>query len=175
MSPDGGAAGLASHPSRSHRPAVARARKLIVDDEAFWFSVRHEHGMRSPEAETPPRDSCRERLAIWRDGRRKGSLVVTFVGGEGRVVGDGVNPSGVVVRWLGYLDGSGAVPHGVVARPDGVLNLHRPGVARAVLDEAVARGWDTMSASELDGWSLFDAVVERLGPDNAYREQERQR
>jgi hypothetical protein len=34
-----------------------------------------------------------------------------------------------------------------------------------LLDEAIARGWDTVSRLELDGWELFEAVVARLGPD----------
>lgn len=44
-----------------------------------------------------------------------------------------------------------------------MLNLHRPGVARALLDEAIARGWDTISPMEIDGWEIFDAVQARLG------------
>jgi hypothetical protein len=38
------------------------------------------------------------------------------------------------------------------------LNLNRPGVIRALLDEA---GWQ---AVELDGWDLFDVVAARSAP-----------
>jgi hypothetical protein len=57
---------------------------------------------------------------------------------------------------------------GMVARPSDAtyLNLHRPGVARAFLDEALAAGWSPDRQSELDGWSLFDAVLGRVTPDS---------
>ncbi len=30
---------------------------------------------------------------------------------------------------------------------------------------AIARGWDTVSPMDIDGWELFDAVAARLGSD----------
>ena len=43
------------------------------------------------------------------------------------------------------------------------LNLNEPGVVRTLLDEALSRGWraDESGRSEIDGWSLFDAVTAR--------------
>ncbi|GAA0917665.1 hypothetical protein [Nonomuraea longicatena] len=46
------------------------------------------------------------------------------------------------------------------------LNLHRPGVARALLDEALERGHDfaTAESIEIDGWELVDGALGRLRP-----------
>ena len=43
------------------------------------------------------------------------------------------------------------------------LNLNEPGVIRALLDEALARGWQTGTSAraEMEGWDLFDAVFAR--------------
>lgn len=141
----------------------ARRRKLVVDDRVYWFSVRHLHDVDGSSAGAPKYRGCRERLVIRRDEAGASPLIVTFVGGPDGSVGDGVNPSGIVIRWLDDWDES-SIRRGVVARPSDVLNLHRPGVARAILDESIVRGWDTVSPLELDGWELFDAVRRRLGP-----------
>ncbi|GAA3738745.1 hypothetical protein HDA32_005261 [Spinactinospora alkalitolerans] len=71
---------------------------------------------------------------------------VAFRAGPGRLVGDGTAMhSGGVVR-----AGDGAY-----------LNLHRPGTVRAVIDVPGALGRDLDRAAEVDGWSLFDAVLRR--------------
>ncbi|GAA3082233.1 hypothetical protein GCM10020000_80260 [Streptomyces olivoverticillatus] len=43
----------------------------------------------------------------------------------------------------------------------GSLNLHEPGVVRALLDVASARGWQPgeRQAVEIDGWPLLEAVA----------------
>lgn len=142
-----------------------RARKLVVGDRAYWFSVGHLHDVDRSSGGPPTYRGCRERVMIRRDLPRAAPLIITFIGGSGRGVGDGLNPSGIVIRWVEEWDES-SIPPGVVARTSGVVNLHRPGVARALLDEAIARGWDTVSRMEIDGWELFDAVEARLGPDS---------
>ena len=149
----------------------SRARKLVVDDRTYWFRVRHLHDVDESRGGASEYRNCRERLTIQRDERGAAPLTIVFVGGPGRGVGDGMNPSGVVIRWADDWDES-SIPRGVVARPSGVLNLHRPGVVRALLDESIARGWDSVSPLELDGWGLFEAARVRLGP-NALAEDER--
>ncbi|MGW3351374.1 hypothetical protein ACWDA3_49435 [Nonomuraea rubra] len=44
------------------------------------------------------------------------------------------------------------------------MNLHEPGTVRALLDEAVRRGWDGDDPRTvcLDGWDLFTAAVTRI-------------
>lgn len=149
----------------------ARARKLVVEGRVYRYAVRHRHDVVESPGEPPSYEGCRERLMIRLDHPTARALTIVFEGGPDHGVGDGRNPSGMAIRWLDDWDET-SMPPGVVARPSGVLNLHRPGVARAMLDEAIARGWDTTSALQLDGWDLFEAVRARLGPD-AFRQHER--
>lgn len=53
---------------------------------------------------------------------------------------------------------------GAVMRGDDYLNLNRPGVVRALLDEALSRGWRASAPGrgEFDGWVMIDAVLNRL-------------
>jgi hypothetical protein len=104
-------------------------------------------------------------LSIWSDAPRSAPLIIAFTGGPGRAVGDGMNVSGIEIRWM--LDSEPFLPHGVVARaePPALLNLHRPGVVRALLEEALARGWDGIARAELDGWTLFEAAHARSRAD----------
>ncbi len=86
---------------------------------------------------------CCELLTVRRrvgHGRR---LVVAFPSGPGRLVPDGFLPGGTV----GLVGGE-------------PVNLHRPGAVRALVDAALARGWDPGSGVvlELDGWELLSAV-----------------
>jgi hypothetical protein len=102
--------------------------------------VRHRH-----RADESGAAVCRELVALRRDGSR-GRLLIVFEQGPGRLVPDGYLPSGAVTR----AEGPG-------------LNLYEPGAARALLDEALARGWqpDDPAPARLDGWDLFDAVSAR--------------
>jgi hypothetical protein len=124
-------------------------RKLRVGPRTYFWRVRHTHG-----ASGAP---CTDTLRIRSDAPRSAPLFIAFTGGPGRAVGDGINPNGIVIRWM--LDND---PQ---AEPPAVLNLHRPGVVRALLEEALARGWDGVARAELDGWTLFDAAHARCGED----------
>lgn len=117
-----------------------KPRRLVVGDETFLWSSGHEH-----RAEQGRYTDCREILAFRRRGAR-GRLLIVFQQGAGRLVADG------------YL------PSGAVGTTDGVrLNLYEPGTARALLDEAIGRGWsiDDPATVEVDGWDLFRTVAVR--------------
>lgn len=88
---------------------------------------------------------CREILTLRRRGTH-GRLQIVFRAGAGRLVPDGYLPSGAV----GTTD-------------DVWLNLHEPGTVRALLDEAIARGWNAgdKETTQIDGWELFGVVAER--------------
>ncbi len=110
-----------------------RARRLVVDDRTAWFwTVRHKHR---------DGDVCREVLSLGLDGVR---TRIVFREGDGRVVAGGYWYSGCVA------DGHGAF-----------LNLREPGVVRAFVDEATARGL-LPGHGELDGWELLPAVAETV-------------
>lgn len=132
-------------------------RKLRVGPRTYFWRVRHAHG----ESGAP----CTDLLSLRSDAARSAPLFIAFTGGPGRAVGDGMNPNGIVIRWM--EDNESSIPQGAVARaePPAVLNLHRPGVVRALLEEALARGWDGIARAELDGWTLFDAAHARCGED----------
>ncbi len=109
-------------------------RWLVVDAERFAWSVGHR-----------PEDGG-ETLRLRREGSR-GQLLVVFSSGGGHLAADG-HP----------------MHAGLIQHADGrQLNLNQPGVARAVLDEALALGWQpgAPGPARLDGWSLFDAVAQR--------------
>ena len=88
-----------------------------------------------------------QRLAVRRDGE-PGRLEIVFVAGPGQLVPDGLLHAGGVMRGDSYL------------------NLHQPGAIRALLDEALRRGWHPgdPGRTEVDGWSLFDSAVLGGGP-----------
>ncbi|MGW4497634.1 hypothetical protein ACWENR_03295 [Micromonospora sp. NPDC004336] len=118
------------------------ARVLVVGGATYRWSVTHRHHVdRGDDGWL----RCAERLAVSRDGA-PGRLGILFMGG----------PRGAVAG--AYLHNGG------VATDDGYLNLHRPGVVRALLDEALARGWRPTDPGhpEWDGWDLFDGAVARL-------------
>lgn len=120
-----------------------RVRKLVVDGTSagetvtHLWSVRHRHRAGGP---------CAEVLSLTREGTTA-TVHLVFRGGEGRFVPDGFLPSGAVAV------GGGAA-----------LNLHEPGVVRALVDEAGRRGLLTGPA-ELDGWELFPEVAARRAAD----------
>ncbi|MFG2287699.1 hypothetical protein ACGFOU_16770 [Streptomyces sp. NPDC048595] len=120
-----------------------KARRLVVDGRTFLWSLGHSH--RVPG--NGRYEDCCEILVI-RLFKARGRLHVLFREGPGKLVPDGLLPSGAV----GTAGG-------------GFLNLHEPGTVRALLDEALAKGWrpDDPPTEELDGWALFDAVAARRG------------
>ncbi|MGK5545114.1 hypothetical protein ACSNOH_10335 [Streptomyces sp. URMC 127] len=118
------------------------ARRLVVAGATYLWSLRHSHRSLG----NGRYEACCETLVIRLFGAR-GRLHVSFGGSPGRLVPDG------------YFMPSGAV--GTAGGP--VLNLHEPGTVRAVLDEALVRGWDPDDppTAEMDGWALFEAVAAR--------------
>lgn len=72
--------------------------------------------------------------------------MISFPGGPGRQVFDGYGRAGIV--------GS---------KENGWLNLHEPGTARALLEEALASGWqpDDPAVTAIDGWQFFGTVAAR--------------
>ncbi|MGH3545188.1 MAG: hypothetical protein ACRDPW_04620 [Mycobacteriales bacterium] len=120
-------------------------RFLVVDQVRFLWSVAHAHLREQDDQGTPRYVDCREVVRIRRDGAR-GWLEIVFRVHPDRLVSDALLHAGAVLR-------TGA----------GLLNLNEPGVARALFDEAVARGWQVPIASqvEIDGWTLFDSALAR--------------
>ncbi|MFI6008888.1 hypothetical protein ACIBAG_08655 [Streptomyces sp. NPDC051243] len=114
-----------------------RLRRLVVDERTtYLWSVRHKHR---------DGDVCREVLNLYRDGTRTRIVFREGGAGSGRVVAEGYFFSGCVA------DG-----------PGNALNLREPGVVRALVDEAEARGL-LPGGGELDGWELFPAAAEAVG------------
>ncbi len=117
--------------------------RLTVGDLTFrwWVSHTHGRGVRVPDRDV--QDVCRQTLSIRREGA-KGQLRVSFTEGPETAVAEGYFYAGCVGR-VG----------------EDLVNLNEPGVARAFLDEALARGWDPAVSGEVrvDGWGMFDAVL----------------
>jgi hypothetical protein len=106
-------------------------RRLVVDERTVYlWNVRHRHGDGEP---------CRETLTLLCDGIR---TRIVFRSGEGNDAGGG------------YPGHSGGVSdaHGHY------VNLHEPGVVRALVDEASRRGL-LSGGGEADGWELLPAVA----------------
>jgi hypothetical protein len=118
-----------------------KSRRLGIGTDYYRWFVGHAH---EPLEDPLERDkTCREVLVIRREGSH-GRLHIVFAVGDGNLVRDG---------WL--------VHAGEVRHADGRgLNLNQPGVVRALLDQAIAGGWDPFAnrTTDLDGWSLFDAA-----------------
>lgn len=119
-----------------------KSRRLLVGDEVFLWSVRHQHLVNESDPSAGRYEDCREVLVLRRHGAH-GRLLITFRQGAGRSVPDGIGPGGVV----GTSDGR-------------YFNLNEPGAARAMLDAAAAGG-STIGGDvvELDGWEFYDAAL----------------
>ncbi|WP_280694272.1 hypothetical protein [Kitasatospora sp. GAS204B] len=116
-----------------------RTRSLAVDGETYLWSLG---GGRPAEPGRPA--PARLVLTIRRLGAR-GRVLVVFEEGPDRLIPDG---------W---------VPSGAVGTAGAWLNLHEPGTVRALLDAALAGGWqpDDPAPEELDGWPLLAPVAGR--------------
>lgn len=116
-----------------------KARRLVVDGDVFLWSLSHRHHALGDGRYQDCCDVLELRLF-----KAAGRLRIAFRPGPGRFLADGLTPSGQIG-----------------AAGSGSLNLHEPGTARALLDEARARGWRPASplTEEVDGWPLFDAVT----------------
>ncbi|WP_328474661.1 hypothetical protein OHA21_15805 [Actinoplanes sp. NBC_00393] len=132
-------------------PRRRASRVLIVGEHTFLWSIGHFHEQVDNPQSPPVYLDCREILKIRRH-KAQGLLEVVFRAGKDRLVPDGFLESGAVMRNDGRA-----------------LNLHEPGAARALLDEALNGGWqpDQPGAVEVDGWELFDAVFARRGMSKA--------
>jgi hypothetical protein len=94
---------------------------------------------------------CRQILTLFpQPARTSGPLRIVFADGPGR-----------------YVPGGAPFGSGDVGFTRGAeLNLHEPGAVRALLDVALARGWQPgeQRAVDVDGWSLLEAAAaERAG------------
>ncbi|GIE04232.1 hypothetical protein Adu01nite_55820 [Paractinoplanes durhamensis] len=110
----------------------------MVGPDRFAWSVGHAHGAGDGKRWV----DCREIVRVRREGA-KGQLLLIFRSRDGHLAADGFLMHG-----------------GLVMHADGrTLNLNEPGVVRALLDAAIAGGWqaDAPGQSEVDGWPLFDA------------------
>ncbi|AUY53282.1 hypothetical protein [Streptomyces sp. CB01881] len=119
-----------------------KPRQLVADGRAYLWTLRHRHsapdGGRSAD--------CRETLTLYPQPVGTGDpLRIVFTDGPGRYVPGGF-PLGS--GDVGYVRG-------------GSLNLHEPGAVRALLDAALAGGWQPgeQGAVEVDGWSLLEAAA----------------
>ncbi|WP_242903063.1 hypothetical protein [Actinomadura terrae] len=124
-------------------------RRLVVGPFTYHWKSGHQHERYQDKDGRPRCDGCREVLSLRRAGA-PGRLVIVFREGPGRLVNDGMFHDGGVLR----------------TSDRAYLNLHRPGVVRALLDQAQDRGHDFATAGtvEINGWDLLDAAVDRLQP-----------
>jgi hypothetical protein len=120
------------------------ARRLVAGGRTYLWRNRHRH--RVPDGRGGVH--CRQVLSLFpQPAGSGGPLRVEFADGPGRYV-----PGG-------FPFGSGDVGFTRGAS----LNLHEPGAVRALLDEALARGWqpDTPGEVLLDGWILLEGAATR--------------
>jgi hypothetical protein len=119
-----------------------KSRRCVVGDQTYLWSVGHEH-LADFEGPVASRyQDCSEILTLRLYGAH-GRLRIVFQQGDGRLVSDG------------------RLPSGAVGMNDLWLNLHEPGTVRALLDQAIAGGWDAADpgTARIDGWTFFDAVA----------------
>ena len=128
------------------------SRRLVIGDNVFIWSLRHKH---LPDRSANHR--CREVLGIRREEER-GRLEFVFRSGPGHAVGDGC------------YSGQVGIVNGVW------LNLHMPGVVRALLDQAIERGWHPAAPTLLtiNGWTFADAIASRLADHAGVETRRRQ-
>lgn len=87
-------------------------RKLTIGDRTYWVSVGHRHDVDTSESGTRCYRNCVDILMFRSEHARASSLRIIFAGRPGHAVGDGINPSGIVIRWLGWDDET-SMPAGV--------------------------------------------------------------
>ncbi|MFC0540831.1 hypothetical protein [Kutzneria chonburiensis] len=122
-------------------PQGYSGRFLGIGTERYRWSLRHTHADLPDPTERDK--TCREIVWFRREGSQA-TVQVVFRPGNGFFVPEGMFLHSGMVR---HADRRG-------------LNLNTPGMARALLDAAMAAGWDPLGdgTTELDGWSLFDAA-----------------
>ncbi len=117
---------------------------MVADARTYLWTLRHSHSAQDGGR------SCRETLTLYpQPAGTGGPLRIVFTQGAGRYVPGGA-PLGS--GDVGYIRGAS-------------LNLHEPGAVRALLDVALARGWQPQArrATELDGWNLLAEAAARRG------------
>ncbi|WP_331753688.1 MULTISPECIES: hypothetical protein [unclassified Streptomyces] len=122
-------------PRRSKKP-----RRLVADGRVYMWTMRHRHGK---DGDGRPVD-CRQILTLSPVGSG-GPLRIVFADGPGR-----------------YIPGVAPMGSGDVGPTRGEsLNLHEPGAVRALLDVALARGWQPgeQRAVDVDGWTLLKVAA----------------
>ncbi|MEU8696512.1 hypothetical protein AB0C61_02315 [Streptomyces sp. NPDC048680] len=120
-----------------------KPRRLVTAGRVYLWSMRHVH-RRDDDGRAV---DCRQVLTLFpQPVGTGGPLRINFANGPDRYV-----PGGAYT-------GSGDV--GFTRGAD--LNLHEPGAVRALLDVALARGWQPggRRMTELDGWTLLEAAAE---------------
>ncbi|MDF0376139.1 hypothetical protein OM788_006105 [Streptomyces sp. KA12] len=106
------------------------------------WTIRHNH-RRDVDGRSV---DCRQTLTLTpQPAGTGGPLRIVFAAGPGRYVPGGA-PFGS--GDVGFIRGA-------------ELNLHEPGAVRALLDTALAGGWQPVErrAVEIDGWSLLEPAV----------------
>ncbi|MGW2864443.1 hypothetical protein [Streptomyces sp. NPDC001205] len=123
---------------------LKKLRRLVADERVYMWTMRHSH-RRDPDGRFV---DCRQILTLSpQSAGTCGPLRIVFADGPGRYI-----PGGAPF-------GSGDV--GFTRRAGADLNLHEPGAVRALLDVALARGWQPgqRRAVEVDGWLLLEAAA----------------
>ncbi|MER6031833.1 hypothetical protein [Streptomyces sp. NPDC001851] len=124
-------------PRRSKKP-----RRLVADGRVYMWTMRHSH-RRDHDGRSV---DCRQILTLSpQPAGTGGPLRIVFADGPGR-----------------YIPGGAPFGSGDVGFTQGAdLNLHEPGAVRALLDVALARGWQPgeRRAVEADGWLLLGAAA----------------
>lgn len=109
---------------------------LVTPEHRYLWRVRHCHDD----------DGCDEVLSIRRTASHSGRAL-HFRPRSGFLIPDGGTSASGVMR-----DGAGRW-----------LNLHEPGVVRAIVDELTGAQWPAADRAfvHLDGWDWFDRVCRR--------------
>ncbi|WP_406503605.1 hypothetical protein [Streptomyces sp. NBC_00212] len=121
---------------------LKKPRRLVADGRVYMWTLRHRHTV----LDNGRSADCRQTLTLSpQPSGTGGPLRIVFAAGPDRYVPGGA-PLGS--GDVGYIRG-------------GSLNLHEPGAVRALLDAALARGWQPAErrAVELDGWPLLQAAT----------------
>ncbi|MGZ2359653.1 hypothetical protein LRE75_23585 [Streptomyces sp. 372A] len=119
-----------------------KPRRLVAEGRVYIWTTRHSH-RKDHEGRSV---DCRQILTLSpQPADTGGPLRIVFADGPGRYVPGGA-PFG---------SGDVGFTHGAD------LNLHAPGAVRALLDVALARGWQPgeRRAVEVDGWLLLEAAA----------------
>ncbi|MFD7415277.1 hypothetical protein [Kitasatospora purpeofusca] len=127
-----------------------KPRRLVTDDRVHLWTLRHSH--RRPDGGRAV--DCTETLTL--------SPQPSGTGGPLRIV--------FAERPDHYVPGSAYTGSGDVGLVRGAsLNLHEPGAVRALLDTALAHGWDPddRHPTVLDGWPLLDEAAAALAARRA--------